>query len=410
MRFKCNVEDLNKAIQSVKKIMDIAKQQPYILFKANGGVIDVCYSDGNHAYIEKVVAEVESDGEFILDFENLSKIISSAMPTQTLSVNPLEVEMGENNVITIKVEKCISDGELGGKIASSMTHQLQAENVEKNPNKYGMITRMEYEDMFNSDAWDVWTKQELKDTIQLAVPNDKDDRDSTIYFSSKDKEVKVRANLYVGIIKADTIDGVAFAFKVNEANAFSDIISKFGGSDVYVTASSDNKFAKIKNSEDTAALWFAISPSQRIDGKVFQMYDLAEINDIQIRVHKGAFEGVISSIISTTKDKEHNLKIINTEDGYALSLAVSASGGSIKMDMKTNIEGIRYKDGVTPEEYSANLDIKTLKDIIDKCNYEWLSISLSNSDKVMRITDIEVEEVDGGLVPKEVARFYMTLS
>ena len=410
MRFSCNVEDLNKAIQSVKRVMDIAKQQPYVLFKASRDVLDVCYSDGNHAYIEKVVANVETEGEFILEFENLLRIINSAMPTSTLSVNPLEVEMDENGAVTIKVEKCISDGELGGKVASSMTHQLQAENVAKNPNKYGILTRTDYEDMFNSEAWDVWTKQELKDTIQLAMPSDKDDRDSTIYFSSKDKEVKVRASLYVGIIKADTIDGVAFAFKVNEATAFSEIISKYAGTDVYVTASDDKKFAKIKNCEDTAALWFAIAPSQRIDGKIFQMYDVAEINDIQLRVHKGAFEGVISSILSTTKDKEHSLKIIHTEEGYALSLAVSVGGGSMKMDMKTNIEGIRCKDNVVPEEYSASLDIKTLKDIIDKCKYEWLSISLSNADKVMRITDIEVQEVDGGLVPSEVARFYMTLS
>ena len=412
MKFMCNVEDLNKALQSVKKIMDITKQQPYVLMQATGSVLAVCYCDGSHAYMEKATASIEVEGNVVVEFENLLRVVNSALPTATLSVNPLEVEVVEG-IININVEKCISDGDLGGKVASSMQHQLQAENVSKNPNKYGVLTRLDYFGLVEDNGvaeWDIWDKQEFKETIQLAMPGDKEDRESTIYFSSKDKEVKVRGNLYVGIVKAPTIEKSPFALRVNEAVAFSDVISKFPGSDVYIHTSEDRKFTRIKNSEDSAVLWFEVAPSKRIDGKIFDMYSVAEIADIQMRVHKGALEGVISSIIATTKDKEHNLKIIHTEDGYALSLAVSVGGGSMKMDMKTTIESLRCRENILPENYSASLDIKTLKDIIDKCKYEWLSISLAQEDKVMRVVDVEIVNEDGQLTPVEVSRFYMTLA
>lgn len=402
MKISCDAQELMLALQSVKKMIDIGKRYNNLLLDVKDDKLYINYSDGLHSYTKSIVANVEEEGMVGIEYDRLISIINCCVPSGTLSVKPIEISVNENNIMEVGVIKFINAGDLEGQEVSTMKYKVNVVDPSSDV-KYGILTRMNYEDIFVADSWDSWDKNELKDLIGLLVS---DEKDTVIYISAKDSMGKVKNLNYGSLIKAKSAEENGFAVRTSTAVPIMDIIGRMEG-DIVQVSNVDNRFCKIKDTKDTG-IWFEMASGNRIDARAFETYSTIEVNDIKMKIHKGAFQGALEAMSSTSSADKHKLKVVKSSegDGYALKIMSTSAGGSVVSEINVEIEAIKCGEGVDPLKYEAVMLMKTFKTLMQKCQFDWLMLSVNLlENRFAKIVDIE--DVDGSL--EEKASYFAVL-
>ena len=395
MRFITEASEILVATQSIKKLVDLGKKHTNILVKVANGCVEFCYSDGLHSYVEKLEATIEDVGigQFVVGFDKISPVLQACSTTGALSVHPLEFELDEQLLMNVKVSKYINSGDLEGKVVSVMDYKVQVADPTTNTVQFGVVSRLDSAEMFENESWDDWSKAELKGLISKMIS---DEKDVVMYFSAPDKMVKSKNLNYGTLVNAPQIGNSSFSIKTSSAPAIADIIGRMKGETVRVGVT-EAGFCKVVNEDETVSLKFQMQPGKAIIQRAFQTYAEMQVNDIQMKIHRGAFLGALDSIASISSNDKHKMMIVaNNEGGYNLRIVATAAGGSIKTPIDIDIEAIRVRtdeDGnnlVQPTQYTANILLKTIKTLVSKCEFDWLQLNVNMVDNRMcKIVDLK---------------------
>lgn len=415
MKFIIEASNILTATQNIKKLVDMGKKYNNILIRVSEDGVEMCYSDGSHSYVEKIEASVSEvgAGKMVVGFDKLTPILQACGTTGALSVHPLEFEVDENWLMTIKVSKYINDGELEGKVVSCMDYKVGVSDPDTNAVQFGVVSRLDSNEMFENDAWDDWNKIDLKALITKMVS---DEKDVAIYFSTADKMVKSKNLNYGTLLNAPEIGESSFSIKTSSATAIADIIGKMKGDTVKLGVT-EAGFCKIVSGDESVALKFQMQGGNNIIKRAFQTYAEMKVEDIQIKLHRGAFLGALDSIASISSNDKHKMQIVeNAEGGYNLRIVAQAAGGSVKTPIDIGIEALRVAknedgtDAVVATSYQANILLKSFRNLVAKCEFDWLFINFNMvENRMCKIVDVKKVESTDGVKIVPTASYFITL-
>lgn len=399
MKFICEAKSILGAIQNMKKLMDISKKQNNILVKLEeSDKIKMCYTDGLHSYIEVIDATVEdiAGGALVVEFNKLNPVLQACTVKGALSVSPLEFSVDESWIMTVKVSTYLNDGEQEGKVMTSMDYKVNVTDPSASALQYSILTRLDTDEMFENNSWDDWNKVELKSLLNRVIG---DEKDTAIYLSNADKMIKSK-NLTHGIlITAPQIVSNGFSIKTLSAIPIVDIIGKLPSDSIRVGIN-ETGFCKITDENGTCSVKFQMQSGTNMLKKAFETYASMSIDDIQLKVYRPGLLQAIDNISTTSSSDKHRLEIVeNNDGGYSIRLVGTGAGSSVKSSIDVDIEAIRIGkneegENVTePTKYYASVVLKTLKAIVNKCEFDWVYININTvANRMCKVMDTKTNE------------------
>ena len=409
---RLNAQHLVASLSKIKPVMEITKKGQNVLIRVSENEMRVCYSDGQHAIIDKIDVMSTEQGEmekmeFVADYAKLNAVLGNCTSSTSIGVEPIEISLDSNNIMTISATKFISASgtDMDGRVVSRMNHKMQVFDVKSNI-QFGVMTRMNYDSLFDIESYDEWSRAELKDIMSRLCS---DEKEIVMYFSTLDNNAKAKNLNHGSIIKAPSCQTNGFSIRTLTANAMLEVVSRIGGDKVKI--STDNqRFASFISENDKCAVWFEMANPNTIDKRAFEMYASVKVDDIMMKIHRTGFIGGIEAVMSTSNADKNIIKIVQTENGYALNVSSASAGGSVLSEVNVEIDQIKIADGINPLSYKAVMLVKEFKRILEKCRYGWVIFDVNMAqNRFVKVVDVEEQTEATARTYVEKASYFANL-
>lgn len=404
-----SLEKLTQAMQKVRKFADDKKNVPGVMLDIDGDKMKVCYSDGKCAIVEIidiVQDEAPIQGRIVTPYKRLMEIIESCQPSGVLLTSDFDIKFGEGNIMVISYAKKIrlapkevQEGEepqYEEKIVSKFTQKITYARPEDNI-QYGVLSRMDYNSIFEGDDADIWSKDELRDVLARTST----EKSKTIYVSKVKKEAFVLNLAHVTDIPLTSCENHTMTIHTNIAGALVDILGKTKGSNVSVYVKED-RYANIRSEDNTVGIWFEMSPASRTDVSTLDRYKAKQYSSYSMWMLRAALLNVISCAMAVDNNEKTNIVFDSDDSGNPAIKVASASGGqSIANDFTVLIE--KYTDEVGDiASMKIPVSLKVLYDMLNNCNNHYISLDVAKDGEgtYLRVQDLAQDEETGNIVVK----------
>ena len=394
-----NLSNLTSAMGKVQSFAQDIKKVPGVMLNIGDNNIRVCYSDmGNRSIIEEIDAVMSNEeqlGEIIVDYKLFMSIIDACQPSGNVLCDNLTITIKDENIMSVEAVKYVKipredSKETDSKPVSKFKQEIRFSRPSDDTIKYGILSRMDYESIFENNGADSWDKDTLVD--MLNVLNKEDGK--VCYFSSQFKAAFVANLAHLSYIPSDDI--VEFGFSVNTkmARSLVDIINKIPDDKLNITVE-DTRYCKITTEDNKIGIWFEMAPANRLDPNTLASYKGRQYGDYRIVINRPALQDVVKRAISADSADTTAITFKDTDKDLIVNIV---NGGSASKLNDFSVIAEKYS-GDTGKMLKAELPVslKTVSDILDKCYGDYIILDVDDGDngKCMRFTDASGQQDDG---------------
>jgi hypothetical protein len=387
---RVELKDFTQAINKVRSLAEGVKNAPGIMLEISEDKLNVCYSDGKKSLIEKIDVldntENPLEGRVILNIKQIQNVVESLQPSGAIYTDEIELITEDNGRMRILGDKKVR---FGGEdsteetVRSKMNYSINYYRPEESV-KYGVISRMNYEGIFDSDEYDVWAVNELRDILERTSG----EKNKTIYVSSITKTAFVVNLAYVTNIPITSCENHGFVINTLVAKAVVDILSKLDAEEVKVWIQ-DKRYVNMISGDNNVGIWFEMSPGSRTDLNTLQRYEGKDYNKYLLVANKPVLQDVIKASLSLDDNEKTKITFVEVNGELAMRIVGSASGASSINDFNIILE--MHQDNVgNILEVSIPVSLKVILDMLNKCveDYVAIHIEVDEDNKYIRIGDI----------------------
>lgn len=459
-----SLSGLSKAMAKVRSFADGNNNVPGVMFDIHEQYMDVCYSDGKKAVIEQVNVHDNDQsvmGRIVLPFSRMMSIIDILQPTGHVATSDLDMKFLPNSIMEISAVKSMTvyesagqseesteapaeDGEVGADwdspeyaqqaiegaapqtaiqseqadeeeviqesiIVSKFDQRINYERPEDNL-RYGILSRMNYEDIFvgsdgeSTSDFTVWDISQFREVLSRTSI----EKGKTVYVSKNEQCAFVCNLAYASNIPVSEVGDNGFVVSTSLAKSIIDILGKVDtdGSKILVK-NKDSRYVCIINDKGTFGLWFEMAPASRTDAATIHRYKERKYGSFRVAFSREAFQNVLNSAISVDKTEKTVLEFVMEGNGPALHIVSNNSGASISNDFKIMATSkFTHLEVMLAEKLP--MSIKVLSDMVNNCVSDYIEFALDTDEaggRYIRIGDIDMEsdggynpDVDGGLL------------
>lgn len=428
---KINNSEFTGAISKVKEILNGDKPGQSILLTIEPDTLSIKFYNGKKALVEKIGytrEEGDINGDIVVNFDKLTRALDSCQPNGRIIVDELGVIFKPNNIMTIVAEqKCLID-------IDEQTQQAKVLSIKMMDIKWSkatdtmvgkLLTRMKYDDIFDTDNSDSWEVSELcsifgktsteksrviymSPTIQkvfvvntahvTAVPVSKLDIDELTVLSTREElksegktEEEIESaveNMYKRMNNPATVSS-------NNIKKICGILNKLAKDSKVYTYIKDGCF-NLFNDEETVGISFTMDQGNQAQMSQFNQYNSKGYDSYQINFVREFLADCIKTALSAI-EAEKTVVSFRKNDLDELEMVISAvnSGASVNDTYYVIAEQFIDSKGDILDR-KLNVNLKLLNDMLAQLNETMVSVDISvydNNQACIRIGDINEEKL-----------------
>lgn len=402
---RVELKDFTQALNKVKSLSEGVKNAAGVMLEISGDKLNVCYSDSKKSLIEKIDildnTENPLEGRIVLNIKQIQNVVESLQPSGPIYTDEIELIAEENGRMRVLGDKKVRFGEdeaIEELTRSKMNYSINYYRPEESV-KFGVLSRMNYEGIFDSDEYDVWTVNELKDILERTSG----EKNKTIYVSSITKTAFVVNLAYVTNIPITCCENHGFVINTIVAKSIVDILSKLEADEVRVWVQ-DKRYVNMISGDEKVGVWFEMSPASRTDLNTLNRYEAKEYNSYRLIANKPILQDVIKAALTLDENEKTKITFVEVEGDLAMRIVGNSSGASSINDFSIILED--YKDNIGDIlELAIPVSLKVIADMLNKCVEDYVAIDIEAEDnKFIRIGDIvDDDELSLGTVNYTIA-------
>lgn len=419
-----NVKEITSILNNIAAFTAGDKTIPGVMIDNTGDTIKICYSDGRKAFIRDTKAikeDTDPVGKFVVGFEPFIKAVGHCQPFGSITVSDAVMTFHEK-VIDFTVETRLKvgkdeDGEDIFRTGSSKSMPLPY-TLAGSDMRSAVLTRMNYDSIFDTDECDKWPIDELVSALNKLVV----EQGRVAYLSAPWKAGFVNNQAYVTYLPIDfsvesDLEGEhPFDFNNNiqlptsTAKAVATILSKFKneiGCKTISVKSIDNKYATFFIDESdideggvVAGLWVELAKGNKLHIENFRRYQAMNFDKYNITFRNDLFKDAVKTGMNFASADKLSLKFSRNEDDELVMLIktsnANASTGNETYVVAESFETISSEDGkdITSDEIPVSL--KILLDMVNSIDGELIAFDINvdeANNKVLRLAEIYPDKV-----------------
>jgi hypothetical protein len=437
--------DISKITSAVNKISDFTSGDKTIpgvllnLLKVEGsetdGRLQVCYSDGHKSLIEEIDASIEEGdhiGGIVVSYEQLNRAVGNCQPSGSIKVKDINFTFLANNIVRIwadqlkQFEDAEGNVEAERKLATKKMDLLWTEPG--SDMKSSILTRMKYNDIFDSDVTDEYDKSELVDALSKTST----EKGRLIYLSANVQTIFVANQAHVtavpisklktlnmeeqDTIRATLVEQNAFTEEALKqeiekeekrihqslivtqqiAKALIGIFNKTSADKVYMYR--QDKYCNIYIDTDTekVGIWFEMATASKAHTGMLDRYNSLKYENYQLLFFREFLDNIVKSALDATKSEKIQFKFEPTQFDDASSaldlvIASGSSSASVSDTYRINPDAIVASDDALQTRV-FNVSLKVFTDMLAQLKTERVALDINIAEG--NITCIRLSEVD----------------
>lgn len=273
--------------------------------------------------------------------------------------------------------------------------------------KYGLLTRMNYDDIFVGDDgetnqdFDVWDIRELTDLLnRMAL-----EKNRTIYASHSEGAVFVVNIAYASWVATNSVQNNGFTVTTNLAKSVVDILRSMerGGVKQVLVKTKDKRYVNMTDTEHRVGLWYEMVVPSRTDAATLTHYRNKDYRGYRVLFSRDALENVLASAMATDKVEKTTISFTVKDSSVAMRIESTNSGASV-----SNVfDVISYGDTLGFDVMLKDklvISLKTLSDMVKNCTQDFVELAVDipedgGADRFVRLGDVVFGE--GGYKPAD---------
>ena len=400
------LKKLTDAIAKVKSFAQDIKTVPGILLRFGENQMEVCYSDGHKAIIERIETEVEESeriGDIVVNYQVFTDVINNCQPAGVINCDELEITVSDNSTLIIEAVKYVlvgkGDDEEPVKKPVSKFRQEIKYNLPGSDIRYGVLTRMNYDDIFSADVRDSWNKGELQNTLSRLSKDE-----AKVCYCSSQLKAAFAVNLnHTVFIPKEELENCGFSLSAKLAKYIVEILNKLESDEVLV-AVEERRYCKMTTPDEKVGIWFEMSPASRVDLDTLKSYESKAYAQYQIVFNRYALQDAVKCAIASDNTESTSMSFVDSEDGLVVSIVRGRTDSKAK---EFAIIAEEYKDNTGKlMDTTVPISLKAFSSILDNCSGPYLLVDINDDEtgKYLRCKDCIGKENGEPIVD---AIFYM---
>lgn len=386
---RVDVQELTGIVtNNIKSIVEMNMQNKVssLLFHFEDERLCIRYSDGKSSIEVRMPVEYEDDDiktDVALSYKELSDALSRITGGK-LKTGVCEMKF-EEGTVTMRVNKYVDFEGVDGAVSKTVS-KIKQEIGWASPDssmKYKLLTRMDYEEMFNSDG-DEWDTAEIKNIFnKLSLEKSK-----SVSISSQSNMAFVNTFSFASIIPVENANS-SLILSYKAAKALVTILGRVDAERVIVTKTGDDKFINITDGE-TIGVQFEAGAVSKVDISAVARYYETEYNDYRFKFYKDSLAEVVNIVSQEDKIDKHTIKF-REDDGDVVMV----------IPTKSNEYTVSVMGKIPNKEEALALEIpisiKIINDMLSLCDEEYVSMFMCRDEEriLLRIGDIDMSNTTG---------------
>lgn len=386
MRLK--IADVSKFISGVKALSGNANVLGIMLEVKEAGA-SLVFSDSKKALYKDIEADVSEDevGKcYVIEFSTLNDGISKVQSSGNIKCTDIDLDLsgvGTNEIIKASSDKFMTyqvGDDVEDKKISTIEFLIKAYLKENAGNKYGNLTRFDYQNIiFSNTEEDSWDRLELLDLIKKLS---KGDDGKAAYVSPKKKAGFIVNKTSLFYINCDV--NIGFTANKQVIKGLLEVINKYDNDTLNVSVT-DRKYCSIHT--DGFGIWFEMAPYKEIDGTMLNNYEKnsagedREYTDIEILLNK---EATLDMIKASQIGNKNDSSVLNIDYSNSELIFGSEKTGQSSLDVQ-----IRHKED--KEKSTLGIVYKVWEDILNNCDGVYIKLGIDIVDEksvYLRFSDL----------------------
>lgn len=402
--------DIKKITSALAKVSAFAageKNVPGVLLDIRENEVHVCYSDGRKSLIEKIdaiVGEGDRQEKIVLNYQRLTSIIASCQPTGRIYTDNIEVIFEGDKTLKIRAEKKIAEQESADSEVSYRTCSVFEQSISWVPAgadmKVAILSRMNYESIFEGTEVDEWEITELKKKLDKTSS----EKGKVVYLSPKYENTFVANTAYLIEMPIKSYTN-PMVFTTAISKSISDILGKIADNDSVNIHIVDKKYCCINTADNKVGIWVEMAEPSKVHLDTLGRYKSRGYKSFQLTFIKDILKNVVDSALATDASDKTTLKFgeSNLEEG-AKELRIVSNNSGASISNAYNVVCVECLEG-DPEQKLESLELpislKVLSEILGKCDNDYVAIDIdvdTTNSKCIRIADVDFAaraEADG---------------
>lgn len=430
--------DISKITNVISKINDITsgdKTIPGLLLDLSENLLKVRYSDGHKSFTEDVVVvtdETDRFGAIAVDFTQFKRAIDNCQPSGIIKVSDVTVEY-KDKVITVSVNQLFEETDSEGNVVNVKNSGKKSMDIAWNEPgsdmRSSILTRMKYDDIFESDGIDdEYDKKEFLDALSRTST----EKGKQIYLSTKTQTIFVANQAHVttvpiskckeltqeemDVIRAELVEKGAFteeayADEIKKAEnrmhysvvisqqlakAIIGVFNKSKADKVYLHTK--DKFCSIfiDTEDEKIGFWFEMGMASKAHIGTLERYNSLGFKTYQLTFLREFLANNIKSALNATKSEKITLSFSDKDGELLLSMLAGSSSASTSDVYETiATDFIELPDNKIVGK-SFNVSLSVLSAMIEqlKTDIVALDFECSNDTVYLRLSEIDYVKED----------------
>ncbi len=390
-----SVDKISQAIAKVRKFADGTKNVPGIMLDISGELMKVCYSDGKKSIIEKIDIQQDEpaiEGKIVVPYARITSVIDACQPSGPVYTSDLSICCENDNCLELSAVKKIkmqgkAEGEVEEKVVSKFAQKISYAKPESSV-QYGILSRMDYESIFQGDKFDVWDIAEFKGVLAKTSK----EKNRVVYISSSRKSAFISNLAHFTNIPVTSCDTSGMTIATNIGTALVDIVSKMNGSKISI-CTKDNRYCNIISEDEKVGVWFEMAPASKIDVATLERYESKQYTKYNLVFCKPALQNVIASAMSVDNNEKTIMSFEQMVNGE-VAIRISSNNGSVDNSFNVILEDYKDRDNDMLGS-KVPVGLAVLYSMIDNCEQPYISMDISVDDggTYIKISDITSAEL-----------------
>lgn len=391
---RVSVVDITEALNEIKAMVADEKTVSGVLLRFRGSTLELCCTTGKKAIIKKIeLMDSDLDSkELVVGYETLVSVVNSCQPKGSICVEELEFEViPDSSVLRFTITKkirVVKDNEenflLGGINTTDIGYK-QANDLSKADMKVKVLTRVDYDSLFDVENYDEYSVAEVKDILGRMIG----EKNKVVYISPKNESSFVAYTNFMAVVPVKE-KKIALVLPVATAKAIVSVIAKMPD-DTVLKIGTDKQFIKMTDSDMMASMWEMGNVVEN-HITVLGRYNSKSYNTFMIDMHREMLLDTLNSIVNSTGSEKTKLDFNVSDEECSISFSVPSSNSSIKGGYKVICEGLI---GEIPD-VGYEVSIKSIIDMVSECNTDYIAfdfdVDTENGIKTLRISEMNIDE------------------
>jgi hypothetical protein len=409
-------KEFTSAIAKVELASGMDKDKAYFMIRTSkdSDEIDVCFSSGSVAIIEKIQASLEDKEKGVkvgMPLKKVSDAVASCQSSGNLIVPAIEIILpdaetkADNRFAIFKAEKKMrvqkqnseedSDGaedESELKVVATFRRPILVKDPETSK-QLALVNRQDYDGFFKREEdKSLWEIAEIKHMLSKSMP----EAGHNVMVSST-KQCTITANSTYMVKMPIEAHPNRLSMTAASAKMLLDIVNKIPSDqeEIYI-ASHDNQHCFVYTPPDETGksvfgMWFILAGVNRAHIATLQDYDDTKYSSYQLTIYREPILSAVKTALAAGVDKI-TMSFKKEEDGAVNMHLRSSKVGGGDDNSTVACEGCLDPAG-TIETAKFSMALKTLSTILMNCENDFIAIDFGlnkENRNCLRISDIDI--------------------